>query len=51
LRKNIKELEATLNPRPLFIEPLTMVILNNPLNNTGEVDSRTKKAFELLVGI
>ena len=51
LRKRTFELEATLNPTPLFAEPLVVMIPNDFSNNSFKKVLKVDKAAKLLNGI
>jgi len=51
LKKIISDFEETLSPRPLFVEPLAIAILETILKGTPETYSKVKKFVGLLIGI
>jgi hypothetical protein len=51
LKKIISEFEDTLSPRPLFVEPLSIVILEPIPKGTPKTYSKVKKVVGLLIGI
>jgi hypothetical protein len=51
LKEKIKELEATLIPRPLFVEPLNIVQLALTLEDIPKRSSKWKGSYSMLLAI
>jgi hypothetical protein len=51
LKKRISELEDTLSPRPLFAEPLSIIVPDPMPQDTPSTSTRVRKVVKLLSGI
>jgi len=51
LKKRISELEDSLNPRPLFAEPLSIMVPKTTPQDTIGTSTRVKRDAKLLSGI
>jgi hypothetical protein len=51
VKKRIRKLEDALSPRPLFVEPLSIMVLETTPQGTPRTSSRVKKDAKFLSGV